>query len=115
MVVIDVNSGKFIGKKNHEENSLKINIEAGQEIIKQLKLRDIGGLIVIDFIDLEIEANRKKVYNELKKAIRIDGSKISLSELIKEMLENDLCEAQKEKILLKKGFKVNNSLEDFTK
>tara|TARA_B100000579_G_scaffold178815_1_gene145738 strand:+ start:920 stop:2437 length:1518 start_codon:yes stop_codon:yes gene_type:complete len=80
MVVIDVNSGRFIGKKNHEENSLKINLEAAIEIIKQLKLRDIGGLIVIDFIDLEKEVNRKKVYDALKKAIKIDGSKASLSE-----------------------------------
>tara|TARA_B100001769_G_C21726978_1_gene399602 strand:- start:18 stop:620 length:603 start_codon:yes stop_codon:yes gene_type:complete len=80
MVVIDVNSGRFIGKKNHEENSLKINLEAAIEIIKQLKLRDIGGLIVIDFIDLEKEVNRKKVYDALKRAIKIDGSKASLSE-----------------------------------
>lgn len=80
MVVVDVNSGRFIGKKNHEENSLKINLEAALEIIKQLKLRDIGGLIVIDFIDLEKNVNRKKVYDALKKAIKADGSKASLSE-----------------------------------
>ena len=80
MAVIDVNSGRFIGKKNHEENSLKINLEAAAEIVKQLKLRDIGGLIVIDFIDLEKDANRKKVYESLKRAIKIDGSKASLSE-----------------------------------
>ena len=52
MVVIDVNSGRYIGKKNHEENSLKINMEAAKECAKQLRLRDIGGLIVIDFIDM---------------------------------------------------------------
>ena len=80
MAVIDVNSGRFIGKKNHEENSLKINIEAAKDIVKQLRLRDIGGLIVIDFIDLEKEANRKKVYATLKTALKIDGSKASLSE-----------------------------------
>ena len=80
MVVIDVNSGRFIGKKNHEENSLKINLEAAIEIVKQLRLRDIGGLIVIDFIDLEKNENRKKVYDALKKAIKLDGSKASLSE-----------------------------------
>ena len=50
MVVIDVNSGRFIGKKSHEENSLAINIESVNEIAKQLRIRDIGGLIVIDFI-----------------------------------------------------------------
>ena len=80
MVVIDVNSGRFIGKKNHEENSLKINLEASTEIVKQLKLRDIGGLIVIDYIDLEKNANRKKVYESLKRSMKIDGSKASLSE-----------------------------------
>ena len=80
MVVIDVNSGRFIGKKEHEENSLKINIEAAKEIVRQLRLRDIGGLIVIDFIDLMEEKNRKKVYDILKKELKIDGSKASLSE-----------------------------------
>jgi len=80
MVVIDVNSGRFIGKKEHEENSLKINIEAAKEIIRQLRLRDIGGLIVIDFIDLAEEKNRKKVYDTLKKGVKADGSKASLSE-----------------------------------
>ena len=80
MAVIDVNSGRFIGKKNHEENSLKINLEATREIVRQLKLRDIGGLIVIDFIDLEMEKNRKRVYDELRKTIKADGSKASLSE-----------------------------------
>ena len=50
MIVIDVNSGRYIGKKNHEENSLKINLEAAAECAKQLRLRDIGGLIVIDLL-----------------------------------------------------------------
>ena len=59
---------------------MKINLEAAIEIVKQLRLRDIGGLIVIDFIDLEKIENRKKVYDALKKAIKLDGSKASLSE-----------------------------------
>ena len=71
MAVIDVNSGRFIGKKNHEENSLKINLEAALEIIKQLKLRDIGGLIVIDFIDLEKGTNRKKSLRSFKTSNKI--------------------------------------------
>ena len=66
MTVIDVNSGRFIGKKSHEENSLKVNIEISIEIVNQLRIRDIGGLIVIDFIDLADTKNRKKVYTELK-------------------------------------------------
>ena len=61
MTVIDVNSGRFIGKKDHENNSLAINLEACKEVARQLRLRDIGGLIVIDFIDLQEEKNRKKV------------------------------------------------------
>ena len=80
MVVVDVNSGRFIGNKKHEENSLKVNLEAAKEISKQLRLRDIGGLIVIDFIDLEKEPNRKKVSDELKKSIKIDGSRASISD-----------------------------------
>ena len=80
MVVVDVNSGRFIGKKSHEENSLQINIEAAKELVRQLRIRDIGGLVVIDFIDLNKEANRKKVYNELKSALKADRAKSSLSE-----------------------------------
>tara|TARA_B100002052_G_scaffold50100_1_gene43199 strand:- start:411 stop:1937 length:1527 start_codon:yes stop_codon:yes gene_type:complete len=80
MVVIDVNSGRFIGKKDHEQNSLKINLEASQEVARQLRLRDIGGLIVIDFIDLQEHKNRKKVFDELRNLLRKDRAKVSLSE-----------------------------------
>ena len=80
MVVIDVNSGRFIGKKDHEQNSLKINIEAAQEVARQLRLRDIGGLIVIDFIDLQEQKNRKKVFDELRNLLKKDRAKVSLSE-----------------------------------
>ena len=80
MVVIDVNSGRYIGKKEHEENSLKINLEASKEIARQLRLRDIGGLIVIDFIDLDKGVNRKKVYRELNQQLKKDRAKVSLSE-----------------------------------
>ena len=80
MVVVDVNSGRFIGKANHEDNSLKINLEAAKEIAKQLRIRDIGGLIVIDFIDLMKSGNRKKVYEELKRSLKKDTAKVSISE-----------------------------------
>ena len=80
MVVIDVNSGRFIGKKDHEQNSLKINIEASREVAHQLRLRDIGGLIVIDFIDLQEEKNRRKVFEELRNCLKKDRAKVSLSE-----------------------------------
>ncbi|MDP6455996.1 MAG: Rne/Rng family ribonuclease [Candidatus Marinimicrobia bacterium] len=79
MVVADVNSGRFIGKSNHETNSLKINLEAARGIAQQLRLRDIGGLIVIDFIDMQEEKNKKKVYNELRKELRKDRAKFAVS------------------------------------
>jgi ribonuclease G len=72
MVVIDVNSGKFIGKSDHESNSLKINLEAGREIARQIRLRDLGGLIVIDFIDVIQPENKNKIYLELKKEFHKD-------------------------------------------
>ena len=74
MVVVDVNSGRFVGKKLHEENSLKINLEAAREVARQLRLRDLSGLIVIDFIDMKFEENRKKVYRlgrELKDRAKV--------------------------------------------
>ena len=80
MVVVDVNSGRYIGKKSHEENSLAINLESATEIAKQLRIRDIGGLVVIDFIDLAVEKNRKKIYDELKKCLKKDRAKVSISE-----------------------------------
>ena len=79
MVVVDVNSGRFVGKEDHESNSLKINLEAAKEIAKQLRLRDIGGLIIIDFIDMLQEENRKKVFIELKKEMRKDRAKMAIS------------------------------------
>ena len=78
MVVIDVNSGKYAKSKDQELNSLKTDLEASREITRQLRLRDIGGIIVIDFIDLEDDKNRKKVYDELKKEFRKDRAKVSI-------------------------------------
>jgi ribonuclease G len=78
MVVIDVNSGKYAANKEQELNSLKTDLEASREIARQLRLRDIGGLIVIDFIDLEDDKNRKKVYDELKKEFKKDRAKVSV-------------------------------------
>lgn len=78
MVVIDVNSGRYAAKKDQELNSLKTDLEAAREIVRQLRLRDIGGLIVVDFIDLEDEKNRKKIYDELKKEFKKDRAKTAL-------------------------------------
>ena len=79
MVVVDVNSGRFVGKKNHEENSLKINLEACKEVARQLRLRDLSGLVVIDFIDMKNESNRKKIYYELRKELKKDRAKVAVS------------------------------------
>lgn len=78
MTVIDVNSGRYAAKKDQELNSLKTDLEAAREIVRQLRLRDIGGLIVVDFIDLEDEKNRKKIYDELKKEFKKDRAKTAL-------------------------------------
>jgi len=78
MVVIDVNSGRYAKNKEQELNSLKTDLEAAREIARQMRLRDIGGIIVIDFIDLEEEKNRKKIYDELKKEFRKDRAKVSV-------------------------------------
>ncbi|UCF64569.1 MAG: Rne/Rng family ribonuclease [bacterium] len=80
---IDVNSGRYFGKRDHERNSLKINMEAAREITRQLRLRDIGGLIVIDFIDLEVEQNKVKLLNELKKELAHDRAVSRIAEMSK--------------------------------
>ena len=66
LVSIDVNSGRFTGKKDPEKTVTKTNIEAAREIARQLRLRDIGGIIVCDFIDMETKANRDRVLQELR-------------------------------------------------
>ncbi len=81
LVSIDVNSGKFIGRKDHESNSLKINMEAAREIARQARLRDLGGIIVIDFIDMMEEENRRKVHQELKKEFAKDRSITKIQEM----------------------------------
>lgn len=70
MVAIDVNSGKFRSPENAEETALKINVEAAAEIARQLRLRDLGGLIVCDFIDMRRESNKRTVERELRDALR---------------------------------------------
>jgi ribonuclease G len=72
MFVVDVNSGRSGRGMSQEENSLRVNLEAARVIARQLRLRDIGGIIVVDFIDLREDRNRKKVYDEIKKEFRKD-------------------------------------------
>jgi ribonuclease G len=76
LVTIDVNTGRYTGKTtSQEETILRTNLEAAKEIARQLRLRDIGGIIVIDFIDMEIEANRKAVLEELRIHLRRDRAR----------------------------------------
>ena len=78
MTVVDVNSGKYAKSKDQEANSLRINIEAAKEIARQARLRDIGGIIVVDFIDLYEEQNKRRLYEEIKKEFRKDRAKATI-------------------------------------
>jgi len=75
LVAIDVNTGRFTGKKNQEETIFRTNMEAAREVPRQLRLRDIGGIIIIDFIDMEIEANKRAVIEELRNELRKDRAR----------------------------------------
>jgi len=79
LAAIDVNSGKFIGRKDHEQNSLKINIEAAKEIARQLRLRDMGGIIVIDFIDMKEERSKKALHDTFKREIMRDRAQANIT------------------------------------
>jgi len=84
LVAIDVNTGRFVGKRNLEETILQTNLEAAKEIAYQLRLRNIGGIIIIDFIDMEKIENREKVFNALKEHLKKDKAKtnvLKISEL----------------------------------
>jgi ribonuclease E len=75
LTVIDVNTGKSVGKTNLEETVVNTNVEAAREIARQLRLRDIGGMIVIDFIDMLLEQNKSKVIDAMKEALAQDKSR----------------------------------------
>jgi ribonuclease G len=84
LVSIDVNTGKFVGASRPEETVLRTNLEAAAEIARQLRLRDLGGIIVVDFIDMESPENRKQVLDALEEALRRDRARtkvVGLSEL----------------------------------
>lgn len=83
MTTIDVNSGRASNKRNVEETAFKVNIEAAEEIARQLRLRDLGGLIVIDFIDMMDKKNEAEVEKTFKKAISFDRARIQLSKISK--------------------------------
>lgn len=75
LVSIDVNTGRYTGKKDPEKTILKTNVDAAREIARQLRLRDVGGIIVCDFIDMETKANREKVLQELRQHLSRDRAR----------------------------------------
>jgi ribonuclease G len=81
MTVIDVNTGRFVGKRDQEETILKNNLEAAKEIAYQIRLRGIGGIIIVDFIDMERERNREKVYQALVDAMAGDKARTRISRI----------------------------------
>lgn len=83
LTAIDVNSGKFTGKENIEKTALKVNKEASIEIAKQLRLRDIGGIIIIDYIDMNEESSREEIIELLKENLKTDRAKTQVMEFTK--------------------------------
>jgi ribonuclease G len=104
LTAIDVNTGRFVGKRDLEETVLKTNLEAVKEVVRQLRFRNIGGLIIVDLIDMESAENREKVYRAFQEALRQDKAKtniLKISELglvemtrkrTRENLVQQLCE-----------------------
>ncbi len=105
LVSVDVNSGRATKERHIEETALKTNLEAADEVARQLRLRDLGGLVVIDFIDMEDHRNNAKVERRLKDALSTDRARIQvgrissfgLLELSRQRLNPSLTEAQYEK------------------
>ncbi|MFQ5694340.1 MAG: ribonuclease E/G, partial [Nitrospinota bacterium] len=104
LVSIDVNTGRFVGKRDPEETILKTNLEAVREIVYQIRLRNIGGIIVLDFIDMEREENKEKVFDALAQELKADRSRtkiLKISEMglvemtrkrVRESLSRTLCQ-----------------------
>ena len=95
LTAIDVNTGKYIGKKDIEETIYNVNYEATIEIAKQVRLRDIGGIIIIDYIDMHIEENKTKIQKFLQECFNKDRAKTQLIGFTKlnlfEMTRKNMC------------------------
>ncbi len=104
MTTIDVNTGGYVGRKNHEETLFKTNLEAAQAIARQLRLRNLGGIIIVDFIDMAEPEHRRQVLRALEKALSRDRTKVHMTEMsplglveltrkrTRESLERVLCQ-----------------------
>jgi len=104
LVAIDVNTGKYVGKSNRLEDTIfKTNTDAIQEIVRQIRLRDLGGIIVVDFIDMDERKNRQKVMQALEEAMKVDRAPYKILQFndfglvaitrkrVKQSLERTLC------------------------
>ena len=119
LVAIDVNSGRATRERSVEETALKTNLEASEEIARQLRLRDLAGLIVVDFIDMDENRNRRAVERKLKEAMRNDRARIrigrisafGLLELSRQRLRPSLLEASMERCAGCGGTGVRRSIE----
>ncbi|MGZ9107226.1 MAG: Rne/Rng family ribonuclease [Micavibrio sp.] len=111
LISVDVNSGRATRERHIEETALKTNMEAAEEVARQLRLRDLGGLVVIDFIDMEDRRNNAKVERKLKESLSTDRARIQmgrissfgLMEMSRQRLNPSLTEAQFEKCKLCQG------------
>ncbi|MGK5091873.1 Rne/Rng family ribonuclease [Deltaproteobacteria bacterium TL4] len=81
LTAVDVNTGRFVGKQSHEQTILKTNLEAAEELVYQLQLRNIGGIIIIDFIDMEMAQHRQMVYQALKDHLRNDKARSKILQI----------------------------------
>ena len=81
LMAIDVNSGKFVGTSSLEETTLMTNLEAAEEVVHQLRLRNMGGIIIIDFIDMDSEQNRDKIWKKLDEALRKDRARTNVMKI----------------------------------
>ena len=120
LTVVDVNTGKNVGRDNLEETVFQNNLEAADEIARQLRLRDIGGIIVIDFIDMEIKKNREAVGRGLRDALArdktrtqvFDISELGLVEMTRKRISEGLVEAFSEtcSVCGGRGFVVDEAM-----
>ena len=95
LTAVDVNSGKFVGKNNLEETIFQVNEQAAKEIAKQIRLRDIGGIILIDFIDMYTDEHKKKIIDIMKEKTKVDRSRVQIEEFTKlnllELTRKHIC------------------------
>jgi ribonuclease G len=81
LVSIDVNTGKYVGKRDFEQTVLKTNLESVNEVVRQIRLRDLGGIIIIDFIDMEVAEHREQVEKALKRALAADKARTNVLQI----------------------------------